>query len=56
MQAVADLGEGARGPRAPPLFVDQAEAQRAKIDFGDAPTPPPPLPLYLKGWIRYWQV
>lgn len=44
MQAVADLGEGSRRPRAPPpLFVDQTEVQRAKINFWDAPTPPPPL-------------
>ena len=30
---------GARGPRVPPLFLDQTEARGAKKDFGDFPTP-----------------
>jgi len=38
--AVADPGEGPRGP-APPLFLDQTEARRAeKIFLGDRPLPP----------------
>ena len=51
---------GARGTRAPTLFLDQTDSRRAeKSFFGDLPpspylrvwmTPPPP---YLKVWIRY---
>ena len=39
--AVADPGEGPRGP-APPLFLDHNEAQRAKKIFL-RPLPPPDL-------------
>ena len=31
---------GARGPRVPPLFLDQTEARGAEKDFGDSPPPP----------------
>ena len=31
--AVADLGEGAQGAWATPLFLDQTEAQRAEKSF-----------------------
>ena len=30
---------GARGPRVPPLFLDQTEARGAEKDFGDSPPP-----------------
>ena len=32
---------GARGPRVPPLFLDQTEARGAEKDFGDSPPLPP---------------
>ena len=32
---------GARGPRVPPLFLDQTEARGAEKDFGVPPPPPP---------------
>ena len=62
---MADPGEGPGEP-GPTLFFDQTEAQRAKkkFFFGDRPplspsSPPlspllsPPLPTYLKVWIRH---
>ena len=40
------------GSRVPPLFLDQTVARGAeKIFFWN---PPPPLPPYLKVWIRHW--
>ena len=53
------IGPGARP--APPLFLDQTEAQRAKKEFFWRPGPPlsqglnypPPPPFYLKVWIRH---
>ena len=44
--AVADPGEGPRGPSAP-LFLDQTEAQRAEKILE---TPPPPL-TFLRDWM-----
>ena len=61
---VADPGEGPGGVRPLPLFLDQTEARRAKKHFFGRPPPPPPiskdlddrhpppLPPYLKVWIR----
>ena len=49
----------------PPLFFDQIEARRAENFFffeatpslsqglHDRPVPPPPVPRYLKFWIRH---
>ena len=39
---------GSRGGAAPPLFVDQTEAQRAEKQFFETALPPQP---YLKVWI-----
>ena len=50
-----------RGP-SPPLFFDQTEARRAEkfhletalsLSKGLDDRPPPPLPPYLKVWIRH---
>ena len=61
---VMDPGEGPRGTRPPPLFLDQTEGRRVERNFLEtAPPPPclsqgvdyrplPPLP-YLKVWIRH---
>ena len=38
---------GARGTQAPPLFLDQTEAQRAEKNFFGDPPPPP----YLTVWM-----
>ena len=56
--ADADLREGARGGLGPHLFLDQAEARRAKKNlFGDRPPLSQGLddqaPPYLKVWIRH---
>ena len=46
--AVADLGEGPRGPNPQPLFLDQPEAQRAEKNvFGDCPR----APFYVTIWM-----
>ena len=60
---MADLGEGPGGPPAP-LFLDQTEARRAEknVFWGLRPPylrdwmTPPPLPPYLKVWIRHCEV
>ena len=54
---------GARGGPGPPLFLDQTEARRAENFFWRPPPLPrlclrvwmtvPPLPPYLKVWIRH---
>ena len=49
---VTDPWEGPGG-LAPPLFLDQNEARRAKKFWGGRPPPPPP---YLKVWIRYCDI
>ena len=58
---MADPGEGPGGP-APPLVLDQTEAQRAEKMFLETPSPPPPplskglddrAPMYLKVWIQH---
>ena len=43
---------GGRGARVPPLFLDQAEARMAEKKLFWRPLPPP-LPPYLKVWIRH---
>ena len=63
---VMDPGEGPRGTRPPPLFLDQTEGRRVERNFLETAPPPPPLlisgcglpppprPLpYLKVWIRH---
>ena len=53
---------GAWGVQAPPYFLDQTGAQRAKKNiFGHLPLisgsgwlPTPPPPHYLKVWVHHW--
>ena len=47
-RAVADPGEGPGGP-VPPLFLEQAEAKRAKKIFLETDQPPPTA--YLRVWM-----